>query len=406
MKSKLMKATAILLALFLIVYAGYQAWTVFYNPYKTEIAVNYSVNESIHVDGLAVRTETVIEDQFDGSVSYIHEDAARVNRNKPIAYAHASSDTVNKMIRAAELEKDISLLEEASSGVSQLYGSSEFINDQIGNAVLDYSSNVLNGNYADFSSVKDSLLLAINKKTSITGEPNKFEDRIAILKAEYDELQNEINADEAKTVLAPKSGYFVSSVDGFEEIINKETLFEKTVAEIEGIIYQDIVTAEQKIGKIADNYKWYYVISVSPEDAERFNIGRNVTINFDGINDSLSFEIYEKIEDESSENIIVVLLCKTFVAEVAALRRVSADIVFSTVNGLRISTESIRFNENQERGVYILDRSEVKFRAIDIIYNGSNYVLVRWNQGNKNSLQLFDEVFVGGNDLYAGKVVD
>lgn len=406
MKSKMMKTMAVLLALFLVVYAGYQAWTVFYNPYSTEIAVNYSVNEAIHVNGIAVRTETIIEDHYDGSVSYIYEDAAKVNRNKPIAYAHASSDTVNKMIRAAELEKQIGLLEEASAGVSQLYGSSEFINDQIGNSVLEYSAALNSENFGSFSEVKDELLLAINKKTVITGEPNKFDERIAILKAEYDELNNDINADEAKTVLAPKSGYFISSVDGFESIINKESLFEKSVSEIEEIINQDIVTAEQKIGKVADNYKWYYVVSVSEEDANKFNVGRNVNVNFDGINGSVSFEIYEKIKDESSENTVIVLLCKTFTEELASLRQISADIVFSTVTGLRISEESIRFNENQERGVFILDRSEVKFKEIDIIYTGSNYVLVKWNQGAKNYLQLFDEVFIGGNDLYAGKVID
>ena len=406
MKSKMMKALAVMLALFLIVYAAYQAWTVFYNPYQTEIAVSYSVNESLHVDGLAVRTETVIEDQFDGSVSYIHEDAAKVNRNKPIAYAHASADTVNKMIRADELKKDISLLEEAASGVSQLYGSSEFINDQIGQSVMSYSAALASGNFSAFESAKDSLLLNINKKAAITGQPNNFEEKIALLKAEYDEIQNEINSDEAKTVLAPKSGYFVSSVDGFENIINKESLFEKTVSEIEEIINQDVVTVEQKLGKIADNYKWYYVVSVSAGDAERFIEGRTVDIKFDGINDSVSFEIFEKIEDETSENIIVVLLCKTFTEELATLRQVSADIIFSTVKGIRVSEEAIRFNENQQMGVFILDRSEVKFRIIDIIYTGSNYVLVRWNQGAKDALQLFDEVLVGGNDLYVGKVID
>lgn len=406
MKSKMMKVLVVLLALFLIAYAAYQAWTVFYNPYQTEIAVNYSVNESIHVDGLAVRTETVIEDSFDGSVSYIHEDAAKVNRNKPIAYAHASSDTVNKMIRAAELEKDIGLLEEAASGVSQLYGSSEFINDQIGESVLAYSAALTGENFSSFESAKDSLLLSINKKTAITGEPNNFDERIAILKAEYDELQNEINSDEAKTVLAPKSGYFVSSIDGFENLINKESLFEKSVSEIEEIIYQDVVTVEQKLGKIADNYKWYYVVSVSPADAERFIEGRNVSVKFDGINDPVPFEIYEKIEDETSENIIVVLLCKTFTAELASLRQVSADIIFSTVKGLRISEEAVRFNDEQQMGVFILDRGEVKFRVIDIVYTGSNYVLVKWNQGSREFLQLFDEVFIGGNDLYVGKIID
>ena len=134
-------------------------------------------------------------------------------------------------------------MEEASNGVSQLYGSSEFINDQIGNAVSAYSGAIAKGNYSDFSSIKDTLLLSVNKKTSITGEENKFAERISLLKAEYDELQNEITSDDASTVTSPKTGYFISSVDGFEEIITKENLFEKTVSEIEEIISKDVVAS-------------------------------------------------------------------------------------------------------------------------------------------------------------------
>ncbi len=406
MKNKMLKLLAALLAVFLVVYAGIQAYSFFYNPYATEIAMTYSVNEVIHVDGLAVRTETIIEDQYGGSVSYIHEDAAKVLRNKPVAYAHASADTVNKMVRAEELKKKIDLLEEASAGSSALYGSSEFINDQIGTSVLAYAGAVSGGNYGNFSAIKDELLLSINKKTAITGEPNKFEERIAILKAEYDELQNEINFDEAKTVTSPKNGYFISSVDGFENIINKETLFEKSVSDIEAIINQEVTASEEKIGKIADDYKWYYVISVSKEDAERFKEGKSLDVNFDGVNSSVKLEVYEKIEDETSENIIIVLLCKTFTEEFASLRQVSADIVFGTISGLRIPEEAIRFNSNQQIGVFILDRSEVKFRAIEVAYTGSDYCVVKWKQGTKGYLQLFDEVFVGGNDLYEGKLID
>ena len=164
--------------------------------------------------------------------------------------------------------------------------------------------------------------------------------------------------------------------------------------------------AEEKIGKIADNYKWYYVFSVSSEDSERFKVGKKVTVNFDGIKEPLKFEIYEKIEDDSSENVIIVLYSGTFTAEVASLRQVSADIVFGSISGLRISSDSVRFNDQQQMGVFILDRNEVKFRAIDIIYTGNGYNIVKWNQGTKNALQLFDEVFVGGNDLYVGKVID
>ena len=51
MKSKMLKFMAVFLSLFLIGYAGYQAWGFFYTPYKTEIAVNYSVNEAIQFQG-------------------------------------------------------------------------------------------------------------------------------------------------------------------------------------------------------------------------------------------------------------------------------------------------------------------------------------------------------------------
>ena len=142
------------------------------------------------------------------------------------------------------------------------------------------------------------------------------------------------------------------------------------------------------------------VISVKDMD------GKKVKINFDGISKSADFEIYEKIEDDSSKNVIVVLLCKTFVADFASIRQIDADIVFGSISGLRISNDSIRFNDQQQMGVFILDRSEVKFKAIEVVYNGNGYSIVRWKQGTKNALQLFDEVFVGGNDLYVGKVID
>lgn len=219
MKGKLLKGFSILLSVLLLGYAGYQVWQFFYNPYQTEITVAASVNESLHVNGLAVRTETLIENEYGGSVSYVYEDAARVLKNKPIAYTHSSAETVNKMTQVSELEKKISNLREASSGVAQLYGSSEFINDQIRDAVLDYAKRINRSDLNGFDTAKDSLLLAINKKAALTGETNYFEERILILQSEKDDLEAEIAADEAETVLSPKNGYFISEIDGFENLI-------------------------------------------------------------------------------------------------------------------------------------------------------------------------------------------
>lgn len=407
MKGKMTKLLAILLSAFFIFYAGYQVWRFFYNPYQTEIATEYSVSESLHVYGIAVRSETLIESAYtSGSVSYVYEDAQRVLKNRTVAYTHASSETVDKMSRLEELEKEISLLQEASQGGAQLYGTMEFINSQIGSTVLEYAQAINTRDFSGLSEAKDDLLLSINKKTVITGEENKFQDRIDILTAECNELKEEIAADSAETVNSPKTGYFISGIDGFENLINKDNMREMTAAQIEEIINTDVITVEPKVGKIADSYKWYYVISVDDEAAENFYEGRSVDINFDGFNDSISFKVESVLKDDTSENTIVFLLCTKFTSELASLRQVSADVIFNTISGLRVSSSAIRFNNEQSMGVFILDRGEVKFRKIEISYEGNGYVIAKWYKGETANLQLFDEVFTAGSDLYVGKVID
>ncbi len=406
MKSKMIKVSAFFLSAFLLVYAGYQIWRFFYNPYNTEIAVNFSVSESIHVNGIAVRTETVIEDSYDGSVSYVYQDAEKVLKNKVLAYTHSSNDTVNKIAILEDLEKELDLLKEANNNVSQLYGSSEYINTQLGSAVSDFSGYVIKNNLSGLNDAKNKLLLSLNKKNALVGNENHFDERITALESDYNNLKEQIDADASGTISSPKTGYFISEIDGFENLINKENLFEKSVSEIEKIINTEVVPMEQKIGKIADNYKWYYVISVNKDEAEMFKEGKTLKVNFDGINYTVDLLVDSKIADETSENVIIILLCKMFTPELASLRQVSADIIFNTLTGLRISNDSIRFDNEQNVGVYILDRQEVKFRTIDIIYRGNGYSVVKTNKGLNTALQLFDEVFVGGNDLYVGKVID
>lgn len=407
MKGKMIKLLAIVMSAFFIFYAGYQAWRFFYNPYQTEITTEYSVSESLHVHGIAVRSETLIESEYtSGSVSYVYEDAERVLKNRTVAYTHASADTVDKMIRLEELEKEIGLLQEASRGNSQLYGTMEFINTQIGSAVADYAEALGGKNLSALSAAKESLLLAINKKTVITGEENKFEDRIAILSTECSELKDEIGADSAETVVSPKTGYFISEVDGFENLVDKETMHEMTAAQLEELINTQVVTVEPKVGKIADSYKWYYVVSVSAEEAKSFYEGRSVEINFDGVNESIKFKVDSVLNDDTSENTIVFLLCEKFTSEVASLRQVSADIVFSTISGLRVSSSAIRFDSEQNMGVFILDRGEVKFKKIEVAYEGSGYVIAKWYRGEAGKIQLYDEIFTAGSDLYVGKVID
>lgn len=406
MKNKTATVLVVLLSIFMAVYAGFQIWNFFDDPYDTEIVSEYSIKDTIHVSGLAVRNELIIDGDAGGSISYVYDDGSKVNKNKVVAYTHGSKDTILKMDEAKELEKKISQLKEASSNVSQLYGSFEYINTEIGKSIVEYTQNVYSNNLSSFAEIKDKLLLDINKKGSLIGEENFFEERIASLEEKYNRINDEILKDESEIILAPKNGYFISSVDGFETLIDRDTLFDRKVSDLEAVINREIVQEEEKIGKISDSYKWYYIFSVSKEDSENMKGCKNVIVNFEGISNPYTLSMDSIIEDDSSNNCIVVLECKTFTSEVASLRQIDADITLHTYSGLKIPNEAIRFDAEQNSGVFIKDRDEVKFRKIDIIYATQNYSIVDIQKNKNKYLQKFDEVFVGGNELFEGKILN
>lgn len=406
------KIPIVLLSVFLLIYVGYQLWGFIDNPYKTEIAMRYSVSETIRVNGIAVRTEEPVYSEDAGSISYNCEDAAKVLKGSCIAYTHASKDTVENGRKADALQREIDLLKEANTISEQGYGTTELLNKQIGDAMIDISEISDESVLENVEGVRDDLLLLLNKKQILIGEETGYDNRITQLQNQRAVLLNRISSDSEMAVLSPSSGYFVSAMDGYEELINKESLFEMSVLAIEKLLTSEHKFEGTAIGKLADNYKWYYAASVSQEDEEKLNIGGIYNIVFDGMSETeIEMTLVDILSDDSSEGRIAIFESDIFTPDTATIRKNGAEIILSNFSGIRVSNEAVRYvntasSKEPERGVYILDRGTVKFKKIDVIYEGTGYKLCRWKQGVPDSLQIYDEVFVRGADLYDGKAVE
>ncbi len=79
--------------------------------------------------------------------------------------------------------------------------------------------------------------------------------------------------------------------------------------------------------------------------------------------------------------------------------------------GLKVPREAIRFekrnttDENGEdagevsfKGVYILKGEQVEFKKIDVIYEGSDYVLSKIHEDDPGYLSLYDDIITEGVD--------
>ena len=108
------------------------------------------------------------------------------------------------------------------------------------------------------------------------------------------------------------------------------------------------------------------------------------------------------------------------------VRDETIQININTYTGIRVSQQSVRFqtvskevtDENGNtttvtkdvKGVYILYGNSIKFVEIVPLYSSNNYVICDSDPDTSElmtseTLTLYDEVVVGGKDLYDGKLV-
>ena len=96
-------------------------------------------------------------------------------------------------------------------------------------------------------------------------------------------------------------------------------------------------------------------------------------------------------------------------AELAALRQQSVDIIFTTYSGLRVSSDALRYEQNVP-GVYVLDKTTIRFKPVEIIKDNGNFLLCEPRTGTDDShtLSRLDLVIIesGGIELKDGALLD
>lgn len=72
------KILAAVLSFFLVLYVGYQVYRYTYSPIKTEPVQQYTIDETVYAQGIAIRDEIPVEGVSSGVVSYFYDDGVRV----------------------------------------------------------------------------------------------------------------------------------------------------------------------------------------------------------------------------------------------------------------------------------------------------------------------------------------
>ena len=418
-----MKILMAAVTLGLLAYFGLQGYLYFSDPLTTTLAYTYQVEESVSLSGYVVRQEQVLEDDGGGLLRLRREEGERVSRGGAVASVYADQSSLDRQAEISTLESRVEQLQYAQDAA----GSSEVsmkLDAQILQNILEYRRCLTADRMAKAETYGSQLRALVLKRDYTYSENEDLAGQIEALQAQIKELKTQA-AGSVRTVTAPVSGLYSAVVDGYETVLTPESLSDMTPSQLSAVRADSTVSSG--VGKLILGDSWYYAASMSAADAEELQeasdalkkAGKSLTLRFaKSVERDLPVTV-SRIGPEENGRCVVVFEGKTYLSRLTLLRQQSAQVVWDSTEGIRVPKEALRMEKvtvnsegqrvtEEATGVYCVVGMEARFKPVEVVYNGSSFLLVRSAAPeDRENLRLRpgDEVIITANGLYDGKVV-
>ncbi|MEG2958686.1 MAG: HlyD family efflux transporter periplasmic adaptor subunit [Oscillospiraceae bacterium] len=406
--------------LFVLLYMGVYLAAGLRDPYKTVLTYAYTVNDSAAAAGLLVRDEIVIPQKAVLADIYPAE-GEQVARGETVAVLYRDSAALDRKteIRALELERE--QLDYALNKQDNV-GDAAQLDTDITALLSDLRSTVSAGNLTGIEDKTMALRSMVLKRTD-TG--SNTDDGLAGIETRMVEVGQTLRTlratsdQESTTITAEESGTFSGLVDGYETLLNQETLKTITAPELAALAKKPASPNEDVIGKLITSYRWSYAALIDQKDAVRLKEGSTVPVLF---SHDFAGEIpmqVDRIGDTVGGKTLLILSTDRNLSDTTLLRRQTADVVFESYTGVRVPKQALRV-ENRKKidpdtkvetteqvtGVYVLVGAQAEFKSVEVLQEGADFYLLRGTATNRKVLRPGDEVIVSSRELFDGKVID
>ncbi len=403
-KPNIQKLLSVLFMLAVLAYGGYQAYRSIFSSIRTEMATEHSVYESIEAQGIVFRTETVIPSAKSGYIYYTVDNGTHVSKNGVIASVYSQADDGLLEQQIAEIDDEIDTLHAIQEDNTYSRLTLDMVNNQIVDVVNGMVRQTESGSFGSLSDAKTELLTLMSKKKLITGEKLDFSAAISSLQSERQRLQSSFHKAIA-SVRAPVAGYFANKTDGFENILAKIDPKSLTVADVQKYLSMEAAPVANTCGKIVSGYVWYIACVVPDSYYNTLTVDKSLTLQLSFVTeDPIPVTVVACNKDNNGN--LAVVFCSTYMsAELSTIRNENVQIQLVRHNGLKVPKRAIVVKEDRTTGVYIRSGNVVSFRKIEQEYSEpADYVICK-NMTKSGYLRLYDDIIVGGKNLYDGKII-
>lgn len=397
-----------------IALAIYNVCLFFSKEDTTESALMADATASAEFKGVFIRDEQPKTYSGNGVLSYNVSDGGRVGNGTVIAQVYPTDEQIRINREIESLEKELSILNKIQNRgtleSAQPAGLSSSIEETYKNIIYCRDT----GDYDSISADMDDLLIYLSTYQIITDDSIDFTPRINDINSKLTELRAS-SLSPLETLTSDRSAYFVSYCDGYEDVLTKEGIGSLTVEQLRNVT-DSKENSPTVAGKLIDGYEWY-LAGIIDNSRKEYAVGDSVTLRFESVSETFKAKIIDVRDEGDPSQSIIIVSCNQFNYDLIQHRAETVELIKGDypVTGLKVSREAIRFLSVEEeitdeetgitstvttnyKGVYILEGEQVEFRKLDVIYEGSDYVLSAVHEDDKSYLALYDDIIVEGVD--------
>lgn len=375
----------------------------------TYTALKGNLEESLDTEGYIFKQQYIESVPTGGYFECMVDEGERVAQGQLVGYIFSNAPTNEQSDKIKDVVSQISRLENSSE--EEIYANNaEMVEQRISSALRDMSKTREVHDMSAYAEIRERVDSMIAKKRSIQGEKTDKETRLSDLKTRLSQLENEVGGTKTE-ILAEQPGVYTSKIDGLEDTLSMDKIGSVTPGYLDGIPKQKssapgYVEAGQPLFKIVDNYGWYYVAAIPEKEAKDLKIGQSVRLRFFDLSDYTIYATVKNISQPEGGKVAVSMYTNRYVESIYSSNIVSADLVVSAYEGIKLPVKCLRVKDNQT-GVYVVRLGVARFVPVTDLGRDEDWVIVRavTDTAVEYKLQIYDEVIVDYKDIEDGKVV-
>ena len=400
MNNKLIKGLLIAVSFLVVFFFIFRLVNIISNEYETVSAEETSVYDTMDTKGYLIRDEIMLYNSGGGTVVSTASNADKVNANSPVAVTFSNSNAANAYTQLSYLKDVLESYRLISEQTEFTNVDMAVLGDQIDTDYKKIISSVYEGDYSEIGDMKLNLLVDVSRRQVSLGTKIDCENKINTIESKISSLESQ--AVQQNIISAGSAGYYISSADGYESVIQVSMLDELKSDELEKVLNsKPQAVAESCVGKVMNGFYWYLAAVIDLNDSNSIKEGDliNIIIGNSGT-EKIKTEVF-KINKEEDKKAVVILKSNSISPDILTSRIVNVKLILNEYIGLKVPKKAVRVIDGNQC-CYVRVGNVTKLRYMNVIYSCNDYVIA-FDDGKTilpgTQLKKHDNIILNGRGL-------